>query len=248
LRSKVTEKAWQRIIREQIASEERVCFWDHCDLDLKKAVVRPTTRYIAEKIILEYEWLGTLPIASFYVGLFFDDVCAGVCCFALGSTGPGADSTAKMYGLRQKDFAYLMRGACTHWSPFNSASYLISRSLKLLPKELKVCIAYSDTDAGEYGTVYQSCNWLCLGRGKNGLMQLISPNGQIRDQMFINDQAKKNQVSISYMRQYLLDNGWIFQRKNPKYRYCKILHKIYEKEILQNINHLITDYPKRSMD
>lgn len=245
-RNKQTKKAWQRQIREQREKEYTgYKFWQDIDLSLKNARIRPVTREIAKKIIFEYEWLGTLPNCTDYFGIFFDDYCGGVVCFSLGSAGAAGESIAKMYGITQSDIAYLCRGACAFWTPTGSASKLISYSLKLLKKRAKVAIAYSDTDAGEYGTVYQSTNWLCLGKGSS-ISQLVSPMGQIKDQRNIGLWARKYKVTWKQMRDILIKKGWKIQETNAKYRYAFIIAEGREREELYNrVKKYITEYPKR---
>jgi hypothetical protein len=46
--------------------------------------------------------------------------------------------------------------------PKNSASFLVGRSLRLLPKP-SIVISYADTDQGHIGYIYQACNFLYTG-------------------------------------------------------------------------------------
>jgi len=46
--------------------------------------------------------------------------------------------------------------------PKNSASYLVSHSLKLLPKP-KIVVSYADTKQGHIGYIYQACNFIYTG-------------------------------------------------------------------------------------
>ena len=166
-REKQSGVAWQKLIRDKAAARYKGKeWWAGADLSLKKAVVRETTRAVAKKIIHEYEWLGTLPNCTRYYGIFFDGwACGGVACWSQG--GGGANVFAHMeLGVERAEMSYLVRGACTHWTPKGTASKLISITLREEAKKgSAVAIAYSDTDAGEIGTVYQATNWLCIGRG-----------------------------------------------------------------------------------
>jgi hypothetical protein len=56
----------------------------------------------------------------------------------------------------------LERGAFVPDAPENAASFLISRAIKLAAEEhdWRIFYAYADPEAGEVGTVYQSCNWI----------------------------------------------------------------------------------------
>ena len=91
-------------------------------------------------------------------GLYFDGNLGGAVVYVEPST------RQFMTGYPRK-VVQLNRGACTFWSPKNSASYLISRSLKMLKSEgVLLVVAYCTQEAGEIGTIYQSLGWWCVGK------------------------------------------------------------------------------------
>ena len=247
-RNKQTDQAWQYKVRKEREEfyKGKKNIWDNIDLSLKRSNIRQVTRNQAKKIILEYEWLGTLPIASFYYGIFFDNICGGVVCYV--GNGGGA-SCSKMYGLKNREIGYLLRGACSYWTPKGSASKLISMSLKLIRKDyphIKIAIAYSDSEAGEYGTVYQATNWICLGMGGNPTDEWINSKGKICHQKRVTDYARRNKTTNKKITEYLLKNGWKKQKMNPKCRYMYFLTKGQERERIYNrISKYISKYPKR---
>lgn len=224
-------------------------WWKQADTDLSNAYVRPTSRKIAKKIILEYEWLGTLPPGTTnHYGIFFDNwACGGVCCF-----GSGANIYAhEELGIKYNELSYLVRGACTHWTPQNTNSKLISYSLKH-EKETgkKVAIAYADTDAGEVGQLYQATNWLCIGKTGTKRQFVHPETNRPYNEKIIGDTIERNNlndvVSWSEMKQRFLDRGWKVQKTNPKWKYIYILADGDEEErIKNNIEDQIVDYPKR---
>jgi hypothetical protein len=178
-RNKQTVEAWQYKIRKE---KERIWndtnkykFWENLDLNLKTAIVKETDRKTAEKIILEYEWLGDMAVTNKYYGIFFGNYCGGVIC--INTNGVMANN-GMMYGIDDKYVSYFARGACPFWTPKGTASKLLSYALKLEQRRgAKVAHAFSDTDAGEYGTVYQATNWICLGKQKSNDYEL-SKNGK----------------------------------------------------------------------
>jgi len=48
-------------------------------------------------------------------------------------------------------------------TPKNTESYLIGRSLRLLPKDRDIIVSYAEIGAGHLGIVYQATNWLYTG-------------------------------------------------------------------------------------
>lgn len=152
--------AHQRIIRDR-----------HTFLDARPPVdsldgysVETITREDARPLIQEYEWLGTVGRATFFVGLLSPArELHGVACFGHGPAGD-------IRSLIGAPALCLERGACVHYAPRNAASFLIAAACKVAYRTLGVPLffAYGDPMAGEYGAVYQAANWLYLGQGLDG--------------------------------------------------------------------------------
>lgn len=60
----------------------------------------------------------------------------------------------------------ISRGACISWSPLNLASALLMDSIRWMLQNTpyRVFSAYSDPEALELGTIYQSCNFIYTGQ------------------------------------------------------------------------------------
>lgn len=247
-RSQVTDEAWQYKIRQQKQNEwlesGKPRFWESIDLSLKHAIVREVDRKTAEKIILEYEWLGDMAVTNLYYGIFFGSFCGGVICInKFGQASQGE----KQFGLMKGDVSYFARGACPFWTPNGTGSKLISFALKLEKKRgAKLAIAFADNDAGEYGTIYQATNWLYLGKNQsNQSFQMVKGN-QILDTRTYCSQAKNNKITTTKYIEILQKNGWKKQFANSKGRYVYILTDGNEKKtIFDKLKHLVVDYPKR---
>ncbi len=153
--------AHQRKIAEAARAEtgvERLTSLDGC-------YVKTIERGEAEPVILKFEWLGDIGHAHTFVGLYTaDHELLGVACFGHGP------APAAMRTLLGGAALCLERGACVPHAPPNAASFLIPKACKLVAAEKRVSrfFAYGDPEAGEYGAVYQACNWLYLGQGLMG--------------------------------------------------------------------------------
>ena len=172
-----TTKAHQRLIRE--AKEQEHNNQNIPDLDISRAVVQPISYASAKRIILEYEWLGNMTQRTTHCfGIFFDGVPAGAVCYSIPPTPQAA------MGVCGKEYSQLVktlgRGACVYWAHPHSASKLISLSLKWMVAntEFRMFVAYSDTRAGEIGTVYQATNWLYTGMTAGDTEYLIDGKWQ----------------------------------------------------------------------
>lgn len=244
-RNAAGDVAWQKQLRDRYVDDGA----PPVDLNIKRAIIRPVSRKLAEQIILKYEWLGTMGAGSnYFYGIFFESYCAGVVCFGVGSGGANVNAHME-FRIRRDELAYLARGANVHWSPKGANSKLVSWACRLLPKRTnaKLAIAYSDTDAGEIGTIYQACNWVCIGKGSS-TTQWIAPNGRIYDQKHpSNLRAREgNKFPRSLYTNRLRADGWKEQKSNPKYRYVCVIDKS-DKALIDRIEHMRQPYPKRNM-
>lgn len=235
------EVAYQKELRDRYAAEPMPPV-PH--LDLKRATVRRISRHLAEQIILKYEWLGTMAGTNYHYGIFFGDYCAGVCCVSVGSGTAGAHNHTK-FSIERMELATLARGACVHWAPPGTNSKLVSFTARLLAKETKakVLIAYSDSEAGEVGTIYQACNWICIGLTQS-LQEFIAPSGRILNRRMLH-KAKSFGITTGQYRDKLVAAGWRTQYSNPKYRYVWILDRS-DRALVERIEAMRVPYPKRA--
>ena len=232
-------KAHQRKIREQIAEQDSDFFplfgkyWESLDINIKKTIVKPIDYKTAEKIILKYEWLGTMPTYStHYFGIYFDGVCGGVVIFGISLPRSVLESICGKEYLEK--VRVLSRGACVHWTPIGSASKLIGESIKILKQEgYKIIIAYSDVRAGEIGTIYQACNFLYTGKSIGGQETLIDNKWRTRMPRCVIE----NKIDTIDLPK---------RERSIKHRYIYLMGSKKEKKILKNnLRYEVLPYPKR---
>lgn len=240
-RNAAGDVAWQKQLRDRYEAEG-VPLVPH--LDIKRAIVRPVSRHLAEQIIFKYEWLGTMANTHWHYGIFFGSYCAGVCCVGSSSVVAGP-YTHHTFGIDRNALSMLARGACVHWAPNGTNSKLVAWTLKFVARlGFKIILAYSDSDAGEIGTIYQACNWVYIGKGIGRHKELIAPNGRILNETIINKYAKHYRMSYRAYFDHLMSNGWHYQETNAKGRYIYILDKS-DKALVDRVEHMRQPYPKR---
>lgn len=158
--------AHQYKIRLEKSKTEKIDF-DLNDVVLKNTTIELINKQIAKEFIIEYEWLKSIPQqTSYHFGLFFNinnkKYLGGVLIYSQDY----AQNTGvwDKYGFGDK-LILLSRGVCLWWTPKNSASYFISKSIKWLKENTKyrIVTATVDPNAGEIGTIYQSLNWYYVG-------------------------------------------------------------------------------------
>jgi hypothetical protein len=245
--------AHQKIIRDKksITDNHNLFgnYWDSINKDLKKSIVRPVDFNTAKKIIEEYEWLGCMPAVNwYYYGIFFDGFCGGVVVY-------GQEYTENLGVWDKYDYTdkiiLLSRGVCIHWTPINTASKLISDSMKMLPSKYKIVTATTDHLAGEIGTIYQACNFYYVGSMRESNPNVKS-NKLYREGWLIkgklvgsrNIRQKIGSQKMEYILKRYPDAKKV--KQNSKHRYFYFLGSKSDKKYhKKQIEHLIKPYPKR---
>lgn len=237
--------AWQKLLRDRYV-DEGVPPVPH--LDVGRAEVRRVSRESAKQIILRYEWLGTLPPGTTeHFGLFFGLFCAGVTAVGLASGGGANLHAWKPFGLASdEELATLVRGACVHWAPVGANSKLVSWTCRLLARETaaRLIIAYADTDAGEIGTIYQACNWTCVGRGESMPLWIHEETGRTRNMKCSYDLARTKGGTEAEWAERMIAAGWRRGKTNPKFRYVQVLRRS-DRELRRRVAAMAVPYPKR---
>lgn len=252
------KKAWQRLLREKVSEQLNETTEDKAKqirIEPEFAEVKVITNELAKTIILQYEWLKTMPPAAFLsTGLFIDGELAGVEVFVSAKAGGH-------YTYLKEQATVLARGACVHWAPKWANSYLVSKSLKILRDyyegEPRYVLAYSDWEAGELGTIYQATNWTYTGHRK--VPEWRDKNGKRYDQNRHRDLAKKydkdykktkklNKKYVDMVYQQLLDKGF-YRSHTYRGRYVYVIgYKGKEKSrLLKKLNTVKKPYPKSNI-
>lgn len=228
------------------------------NISLKNTIIKKIDRKTAKKIIVEYEWLGTIPLfTKYFFGIYFivDDVeyLGGVLIYS-DEYSANKQSIWNKYGFENK-IILLSRGVCLWWTPKNTASYFISKTTKWLKKNThyKIITATVDPAAGEIGTIYQSLNWYYVGlmRGNysksgNELTRFsVYINGKLRHSRSIRNEfgtIKKDVILKKYP-----DAIFVPQYRKRRYFYF-IGNKKENKSFFNGIKNFIIPYPKKNLN
>lgn len=236
-------------------SKSEILDFDKDLLSIKNTEIRLINKTIAKNIIVEYEWLGTIPHqTSYHFGIYFKlndkEYLGGVLIFSQDY----AQNTGvwDKYGFEDK-LLLLSRGVCLWWTPKNTASYFISKACKWVKNNTKYRIITATVDpmAGEIGTIYQSLNWYYVGlmsgnyvNNKEVKRFSVLINGKLRYDRSIRKEfgnMRKETILSRYP-----DAVFIDQSRKRRYFYfmdSKNMNDFY----LSKLKHLIKPYPKRDM-
>ena len=112
--------------------------------------------------ILNIHYAKRMPSISFAYGLYHYDELVGMVSYGT----PASPFLCKgICGEEHKHNVIELNRLVLKDNLPNQASFLVSRSLKLLPKP-KVVVSYADTAQDHAGIIYQACNFLFTGTTK----------------------------------------------------------------------------------
>ena len=175
---------------------------------------------LADPFILDIHYAKRKPSISYVYGLFDDKELIGVCSFG----SPASPSLCKgIAGEINRSKVIELNRLVLKYNRKNEASYLVGKSLKLLPKP-KIVVSYADTAQNHAGIVYQATNFYFTGTSKPRT-----------------DMAGKDG---KHSRHHLGDKTKRVYR-SAKHRYVYInANKTDKKTLLNQLNYPIMEYPK----
>jgi hypothetical protein len=115
----------------------------------------------ATKMVVENHYLHRRASTMFAYGLFDDEEMIG--CVIYGKPASNALCVGVCGPEESSKVLELTRLWIKDGTPKNTESFLIGRSLKLLPKDKDIIVSYAEIGAGHIGVVYQATNWIYTG-------------------------------------------------------------------------------------
>lgn len=213
-------------------------------IDLNKIIVSKCSPKLAREYIATYHYSHILPdcVQECFVAKDGTKI-VGVLCYGRGATNDSITNLVKGINLNQT--RELVRLWCKDNTPKNTESFFIAKTLKLLPKEVKAIVSFSDEEQNHFGTIYQASNFYYLGKGNS-------------NQMLINSEGKKFHIRTigSYKRRHPELKDWnnksIMEKYNWKPIKCQGKHKYIlfigskgeNKRMFNQIKDFVKSYPK----
>jgi hypothetical protein len=121
--------------------------------------IRQITYAEAKKVILQNHYSRTMPCVQYAFGLFEGGLLVGVVTYGQ----PASPWLCKgICGEENRKFIIELNRLVIMTNTQNSGSFLVGRSLRLLPKPICV-VSYADCAWGHIGAIYQACNFIYTG-------------------------------------------------------------------------------------
>lgn len=204
------------------------------DLMVKEIDCKTARGYIAS-----FHYSKTMPDSTRFVfGLFYGELLCGVCAFGMGC---GKNQYTAIYpDVKNGEYVELTRLWLEDSLGRNSESYFIGKSLRMLPKEIRFVVSFSDEKQGHYGYIYQATNFQYLGKNGGGKM-LITEDGIEKHPRLLGMYRKRHPEYRKYSNDELMDLlGYKYIPGGCKFRYVYFRDKKLRKQL--NIKSL--PYPK----
>lgn len=183
-------------------------------------IVKQIESKMTYDFILNIHYAKRLPSISFAYGLFDNEELIGICTFG----SPASASLCKgILGEEHKSKVIELNRLCLKYNRKNEASFLISNSIKLLPKN-KCIVSYADTAQNHTGVVYKACNFLFTGTTKPRT-DMAGKDGK-HSRHHLGDRT--NRVNRSAKHRYVYLHG----------------SKTEKKQLLKNLKYPILEYPQ----
>jgi hypothetical protein len=193
----------------------------------------------ATKMVVENHYLHRRASTMFAYGLFdgeemigcviygkpaSNSLCVGVC---------GPDESTQVLELTR---LWIADG-----TPKNTESYLIGRSLRLLPEEKDIVVSYAEIDAGHIGVVYQATNWIYTGMSDRHVeWRLDGKSGSHSRHIF--DQHG----GVNGAKEFYGDRLERHERpRKHRYVYFNTKSKSRKQELMAKLRYKIQPYPKK---
>jgi hypothetical protein len=132
-------------------------------LDLSRCHSRPVSHRTAARMVEEFHYAHRVPSIVAAVGMYVDDVLAGVCCYGI----PANSNVQRACGEAWASGTIELSRLFIHdWAGRNSESWLVAQSFRWLRDKwpsYRVLVSYADPGYGHIGGIYQATNWLYTG-------------------------------------------------------------------------------------
>jgi hypothetical protein len=124
--------------------------------------VLPINTFEVEPWLLEKHYAKRMCPVSYAFGLYIDEQLVGVVTYGMPAS---PNLCMGVCGLDYKDKVLELNRLCLNDGVKNGASFLVSKSLQMLPKPT-IVVFYADTAMGHVGYIYQASNFLFTGTTK----------------------------------------------------------------------------------
>lgn len=196
--------------------------------------VEEIDKKLAYPFILDIHYAHRLPSISYAYGLYEGAELIGICTYG---SPPSNALCVGIMGKEHKTKVLELNRLCLTYNRKNEASFLISNSIRLLPKN-KCIVSYADTAQKHSGIVYQATNWLYTGLSAKRVDWVVK-GLEHKHSKTISDGMTLKTIKEKY------GDDFYYRERSRKHRYV-YFHgsKTEKKQLLKNLKYPILEYPQ----
>lgn len=203
--------------------------------------VKKICRNDCTHFILNLHYAKRWPSISYAYGLYIDDQLCGVVTYGTPASAPLRRGVA---GKKFVSNVIELNRLCLLYNRKNEASFLVGRSLKMLPKD-KIVVSFADSSQNHIGYVYQATNFIYTGLSAKWTDWKIKGKEHLHGQT-VADEFRGCGNRVKAMREKYGDNFYLLDRPR-KHRYIFVVgDKKFKKAVLEALNYPVLPYPKSS--
>jgi hypothetical protein len=199
--------------------------------------VLPIQSFEVEPWLLHKHYAKRIPSISYAFGLYEDFVLVGVCTYGTPSSATLRDGIA---GPENAKYVLELNRLCLDTAKKNAASFLVGRSLKMLPKP-SIVVSYADTQQEHVGYVYQACNFMYTGLSAKRTDWKIKGMEHLHGQTIADMSRGCEGSRADFMREKFGEDFYLEDRPR-KHRYIYVTGK--NKALKNQIKYAQEPYPK----
>lgn len=184
--------------------------------------------------LLNKHYAKRIPQIMFAFGLYEDNQLVGVCTYGI----PASPSLCMgICGKEYSDKVLELNRVCLMDNIKNQASFLVSNSIKLLPKPT-IVVSYADTGKGHVGYVYQATNFLYTGLSANRVDWTVK-GLEHKHSKTLSDGMTLESIKEKY------GDDFYYTERSRKHRYIYFHGDKQQKKKMNNLlKYAIEPYPK----
>jgi len=184
--------------------------------------------------LLQKHYAKRIPQIMFAFGLYENEQLIGVITYGI----PASPSLCMgICGKEYADKVLELNRVCLMDNSKNQASFLVSNSIKLLPKPT-IVVSYADTGQGHVGYVYQATNFYYTGLSANRVDWAVK-GLEHKHSKTLSDGLTLESIKEKY------GNDFYYIERSRKHRYIYFHGNKTQKKIMKNLlKYPIEPYPK----
>ena len=200
--------------------------------------VLPILHSECEPWLLKKHYAKRLCPISHAFGLYVNDRLVGICTYGVPSSSP---LRSGICGKKNEGLVLELNRLCCE-SGENFASFLIGRSLRLLPKP-SIVVSYADIGVGHVGYVYQAANFVYTGLSAKRTDWTVEGLEHLHGAT-IADMSRGQKNRVEFMREKFGDK-FKLKNRSRKHRYVFFSgSKSDKKRLFADLKYGLEAYPK----